>query len=348
MPLNPEKLNEIAAGVKAGDTPGPYTARDLLAWFGSARRGRLVVDMVRRHLKEAGLGTDPDFEYAFIDEPLTFVLRNGEPVSQSAIGTPEPLSVSLESATVMSDPTYRIGKLGSANASPVSVSPDATTAQAVTLMLYHDYSQLPVMRGEFTLKGAISWKSLGRTLALGHSCVTVRDCLEEAAVISSDTSLFAAIPTIVEKEYVLVKDAKNKIAGIVTTTDLSLQFRQLAEPFLLLGEIENHLRRLSAGKFSQAEISSVKTPSDAGRVITDLADLTFGEHIRLLEKPERWNALGLNIDRNVFVGHLNDVREIRNSVMHFDPDGVAPEELASLRNFTRLLSALDRSGSNVM
>jgi CBS domain-containing protein len=221
MPLNPEKLNEIAAGVKAGDTPGPYTARDLLAWFGSARRGRLVVDMVRRHLKEAGLGTDPDFEYAFIDEPLTFVPRNGEPVSQSAIGTPEPLAVSLESATVMSDPTYRIGKLGSANASPVSVSPDATTAQAVTLMLYHDYSQLPVMRGEFSLKGAISWKSLGRTLALGHSCVTVRDCLEEAAVISSDTSLFAAIPTIVEKEYVLVKDAKNKIAGTVTTTDLS-------------------------------------------------------------------------------------------------------------------------------
>jgi hypothetical protein len=212
-------------------------------------------------------------------------------------------------------------------------------------MLYFDYSQLPVMQGEFTLKGAVSWKSIGRALALGHLCSSVRDCLEEAAVISSDTSLFAAIPTIVEKEYVLVRDAKNRIAGIVTTTDLSLQFRQLAEPFLLLGEIENHLRRLSDGKFRQSDVASVKDPSDAQRVITDLSDLTFGEHIRLLENPERWGALGLKIDRSVFVKHLNDVRDIRNNVMHFDPDGVAPEELASLRNFTRLLSSVDSSNA---
>lgn len=346
MPWTPQKVDEIAAAVKAGEPPTGHSARELIGWFNSARRGRVVVAMVRNHLKEAGIRTQPDFEYAYIDEPLTFVLDNDEPnVTQESGVAPAPLIVPTMSAITIADPTYRIGKLESANTVPVSVAPDATVAQAVTTMLYNDFSQLPVMQGEFTLKGAVSWRSIGRALALGHLCTTVRDCIEEAAVITSDTSLFAAIPTIVEKEYVLVKDAKNRIAGIVTTTDLSLQFRQLAEPFLLLGEIENHLRRLSDGKFSQSEVSSVKDPSDTQRVINDLSDLSFGEHIRLLENPERWSALGLKIDRNVFVKHLNDVRDVRNNVMHFDPDGVAPEELASLRNFTRLLSSVGRTNS---
>jgi hypothetical protein len=169
--------------------------------------------------------------------------------------------------------------------------------------------------------------------------------MEDATVINSDTSLFAAIPTIVDRGYVLVKDAQNTICGIVTTTDLSLQFRQLAEPFLLLGEIENHLRRLSDGKFSAEEVASVKDPTDAEREITDLSDLTFGEHIRLLEKPERWGALGLRIDRTTFVRHLNEVKDIRNDVMHFDPDGTPPSELEKLRQFVRLLGALGSWGA---
>ena len=207
-------------------------------------------------------------------------------------------------------------------------------------MLYHDYSQLPIMQGERDLRGAVSWRSIGRTLSLRRECASVQDCMEDATVIGSDTSLFAAIPAIVEKEYVFVRDASKRIAGIVTTTDLSLQFRQLAEPFLLLGEIENHLRRLSDGKFTQEELATVKDPSDTRRTITDLSDLTFGEHIRLLEHPDRWQALNLPVDRGVFVRHLGEVRDIRNSVMHFDPDGVAPDELAQLRNFTRLLASL--------
>jgi len=346
MSWTPQKVDEIATAVKAGEPPTGHSARELIGWFNSARRGRIVVSIVRSHLKNAGIRTQPDFEYAYIDEPLTFVLDNGAPEAKPQTESVQaPLVVPTVSTIAIADPTYRVGKLESANTAPVSIAPDATVAQAITTMLYHDYSQLAVMQGEFALKGAVSWKSIGRALALGHLCSNVRDCLEEAAVISSDTSLFAAIPTIVEKEYVLVKDGKNRIAGIVTTTDLSLQFRQLAEPFLLLGEIENHLRRLSDGKFSQSDVSSVKDPSDTQRVIADLSDLTFGEHIRLLENPERWGALGLRIDRGVFVKHLNDVREVRNNVMHFDPDGVAPEELTSLRNFTRLLSSLGSSNS---
>jgi hypothetical protein len=37
---------------------------------------------------------------------------------------------------------------------------------------------------------------------------------------------------------------------------------------------------------------------------------------------------------------LDDVRKIRNGVMHFDPDGVDPAELLQLRNFANLLASL--------
>lgn len=352
------KVEEVATAVRAGEAPTGYTTRDLLSWFNAERRGRHIVAMIRRHLKRAGIKTQPDFEYAYIDGLLHFAIAEDEARAKapapepSAAGEPpeEPTtSVSIPipvTATGVGDPTYRIGKLESANTVPISVPPTATLAQAITLMLYHDFSQLPVMQGERDLKGAVSWRSIGRALALGHPCSVVRECMEESAVISSDTSLFAAIPVIVEREYVLIRDAANRIAGIVTTTDLSLQFRQLAEPFLLLGEIENHLRRLSDGRFTVAEVASVKDPADADREIADLSDLTFGEHIRLLEKPERWNALELSIDRGEFVKHLNDVRDVRNNVMHFDPDGVAPEDLAKLRRFTRLLASLGPAGTS--
>ncbi len=87
-------------------------------------------------------------------------------------------------------------------------------------------------------------------------------------------------------------------------------------------------------------LASVKDPGDADREVSDLADLSFGEHIRLLENPDRWQALSLRIDRETFVNYLNEVKEIRNDVMHFDPDGTDPSELDKLRQFVRLLAAV--------
>lgn len=339
MPSIPEPLHRLAEELNDGQTRSKFTPRELLGWFGAQRRGREIVWMIGRTLKGMRLKTEPDFEYAYIDGEIELApLEQDDQVqlAQSAIDQAVPKFV----GAAVEDPTYRIGKLPSANTRPTSVNPNATIGEAVTMMLLNDFSQLPVLQGERTLKGAITWQSLGTKLALGRDCNTVQDCMEEAAVISSDMSLFAAIPRIVEKGYVLVRDMQNVISGIVTTTDLSLQFRQLAEPFLLLGEIENHLRRLSNDKFSSEEVASVKDPTDVDREISDLSDLTFGEHIRLLENLERWGALGLRIDRTTFVNHLNEVKEVRNDVMHFDPDGTAPSELEKLRKFVRLLGAL--------
>ena len=82
----------------------------------------------------------------------------------------------------------------------------------------------------------------------------------------------------------------------------------------------------------------VRDPSDAARKIQGPDDLAFSEYLRLLEKPERWEQFGLAIDRVGFCKDLDNIRRIRNDVMHFDSDGVLPKELDSLRDFKKFLN----------
>src|SRR5262249_44077121 len=149
--------------------------------------------------------------------------------------------------------------------------------------------------------------------------------------VKADESIFLAVALIAEHECVLVRGTDKKICGIVTTSDLAVQFQQLGEPFLLLGEIENHLRSFLAGKFSQSELAAIRNPADEGRPLEDVADLGYGDYLRLLGEPSRWSRIGLALDRKAFIKELDDVRRIRNDVMHFDPDGIGDRDLAVLR-----------------
>jgi len=323
----PQELEEICSKLEKGVAPEPVSVRDLLAWFGASRRGSNVVRSIRRALERHGLETHPDFERAWIDAYVRFVLEGSEDeTSEDVMG-------------------YRIDALEAANRTPTWTSPDAPLAEAVTLMLANDYSQLPVMTTEREVKGTISWKSIGSRLSLGKGCATVRDCMDQAVVVSSGMSLFEAIDKIATEDYVLVKSRDGLVAGIVTATDLAEQFRELAEPFLIIGEIENLLRRLLHGKFSAKQLKEARDEKDAGRAIEGVADLTLGELVRLLQNQQRWKKLQLNIARQDFVQRLDRVRIIRNETMHFDPQGIDPDALQELRAFARFLRELHRLGA---
>ena len=56
-----------------------------------------------------------------------------------------------------------------------------------------------------------------------------------------------------------------------------------------------------------------------------------------MENPDRWKKIKLAIDRATFVDQLNRVRDSRNDVMHFDPDGLDDDDLTFLRDFSRFL-----------
>jgi CBS domain-containing protein len=296
------------------------------------------------------LATDPDFESAYIDSLIKFVVasqsENEQEQDQASVASrPTPTLAASAASPSLSDPTYRISKLGAANNLPTYIAPDSLLEKAVTLMLANDFSQLPVMTSERDVKGMISWTSIGTRLVLGRSGKHVRELMDSHQEIRADLSLFQAIPIIVQHYYVLIRGHDNRIIGIVTASDLNSQFQQLAEPFLLLGEIENHIRRILDGKFSPEEFASARDPSDIERQVADVSDLTFGEYIRLLEDGDRWNKLAISIDRATFCKQLDGVRRIRNDVMHFDPDGIPPSDLDHLRDFARFLQRLQSIGA---
>ena len=73
-------------------------------------------------------------------------------------------------------------------------------------------------------------------------------------------------------------------------------------------------------------------------------DLTLGEYIRLLQSNDRWARLSLRLDRAQFIKWLEQVRDVRNDVMHFDPDPVSAERLQLLREVVRMMQTLLRVG----
>ncbi len=314
----------------AAPTPESLTVRELLHKFGSRRRGDRITSFIRNGLEKYDLITNPDFEVGWIDSPITITLDSD---------ASEPTKTNHTS-----DPTHRIRSLEAANKRPMGVRPDDSLDVATTIMQLHDYSQLPVMTSEREVKGVISWKSIGARLSLGRECEWVRQCMDTEEELPSNTPLFEAIAPIAEHGYVLVRGEDEIITGIITAADLSLQFMQLAGPFLFIGEIEGHLRHLIHGKFTLEQFQAA-SPSEEGRHIEGSGDLTLGSYCRLLENKDLWQQLNLRIDRAEFVKHLDAVRQIRNDVMHFNPDGLSEDETRKLRDIARFFENLVRFGA---
>ena len=322
-----ERLKKIADRMKAERDGGAMpvaevtTVRKLLGWFNYSRRSDRLIRRIRAKFAELDLRTDPDFEREHIDGNIS-------------------IELDMEATCVRKDPvdpTVRIGVLPTAHRPPISVRPTDPLDKATTIMLIHDFSQLPVMVNPRDVKGVVSWRSIGTAFALGRLGNEVRQGMEEHREIAIDAPFFEGITDIWEHGYVLVRDVDRTISGIVTASDFARQFAQLAQPFLVIGEIELHLRNL-VSKFTLSEMAEAS--DDPARPIEGSWDLNFGAYCRLLANRDRWDKLGLRVDRATFMRNLDQVREMRNEVMHFSPDGLDPDEVEKLERVATFLRML--------
>jgi CBS domain-containing protein len=245
------------------------------------------------------------------------------------------------------DPVQKLGTLEAANAAPVTITRDANFQDAITLMMMHDYSQLPVMGSKTIVSGYVSWDTIGKALAYGKKPEMVKDVMAtDVVILDPDTPLLEAISKVHDIGFVVVQRSDKSLAGIVTTTDISKQFLTIAEPFLLLEQIEIHIRQILDGKFLVDEIRAFFSSKVAGEgsgptpEIVHIDDLTFGQYKLLMENPDNWNRLSLPIERAYFITQLDKIREIRNDVMHFDPEGLTMDQLTDLRKMAKFLKDL--------
>lgn len=153
-----------------------------------------------------------------------------------------------------------LGNLPSALGGVVSVAPNSTFEEAITLMLLNDYSQLAVMAGKHSLRGAVTWKSIAQ---IHHSkpSASFADAIVHADEFRYDKELIDVLPALEIADFVFVRDEKNAVAGIVTPADVMHAYGELATPFFLIGELDQLLRQVISRKFTLKEATSLCGPA---------------------------------------------------------------------------------------
>ena len=294
--------------------------RDFLSYFHCVKRTKGNNARIDDFLKSNDMETAPHYASVWIDG---YIKLKHKARARSKFDT---------------DPILRISILPSANKPPITINRDAKISDAITLMMMHNFSQLPVMSNPKSIAGLITWETIGIGITNGNDSKDVKDFLKTKVVtLELDTPLLEAIKTVIKEEIVIIQKRDKSISGIVTIADISSQFFSLTEPFLLLEKIENLMRILLDGKFLMEDLKGVCTEDDPAEFIDDL---TFGQYIRLIENENNFKKLNLNIERVPFIKQLDKIRLIRNDIMHFDPEGITEEQRDDLINMSNFLTAL--------
>lgn len=304
--------------------------RDFIAHWGAKRRGYWYVETIRADLEAAGLTTVPSFEVGWIDNTVVLKRLGSQTLAQAPDG--ESSATGPSDATALGE-ALRVSSLAPAAGALVSVRVEVELAHVESLMVRHDFSQIPIMRNDRDAAGIVSWESIGHARMSSDSCST-RDAMVPITVIDADDDLLQHVPLIVRDGFALVRDGQRLITRLVTTTDLSEAFLRLTSPFLIIGEIERRLRRVISDEFELPELTAVRDPKDE-REVKSADDLSLGEYVRLLQDEVNYARLGWRYERKLFLESLEKLRTVRNEVMHFSPDPLSDEDSAEIGNLLR-------------
>ncbi|MEV3971671.1 CBS domain-containing protein [Streptomyces sp. NPDC050698] len=315
--------------------------RDLLALWGYRIRDHACVPQIRLDLTNAGLNTVPDFAVGSLDAEVAIVPIAHDRDTAAGVGdgedtaVPDPADDSEEPVGVFPQAAMRVHDLPCAHR-VASITPDESLSAAMGRMVEHGYSQLPVIDGSGTLHGVVTWASIVHMHATGRKTCLASAISTEYEIVNASAHLLPILPAIRAHEFVLVRAADGQVSGIVTSADLAGEFGTVARPFFTLGEIERRLRRCLGRVYDEADVQKVHKKK------TSVDEMMFGEYIRLLNNQERWDKLGWPlVDRDHFIGLLSRVKDVRNTVMHFNALSLRAEQLDLLDSFVSMLRLYD-------
>ncbi|MCH8622898.1 CBS domain-containing protein [Undibacterium sp. TS12] len=331
-------LSSLASGIEGGNSAGIWiSVRDLVKWSGYVRRRGNSERLIQDALDKLHLRTLPDFRDAHISGTVMLQKIDENPVSANVSEAVADIVAIDRDAHIL-----KVGLLEAANRSPIRVSPGASIFDATSLMIKHNFSQLPIMADERRVFGMVNWQSITSwVLKHGTLPTKVDECMLPHAEVLFNATLFDTISTIINQECVLVRKHDKTVSGIITAADLGIQFSEMSEAFLKIGQIEAILRMIIEKYYPIEEIKNAKDPIDTTRDIKSVDHLTFGEYKRLLENTEKWaQYFKQNISRKIFIETLEEVRLIRNDVMHFDPTGINDEDLSTLSTALRFFNSV--------
>jgi predicted transcriptional regulator len=317
-------LLSLVEEIKKDKKAREITPRELFNGLSCYRRTPGNCNYVDQFLNKHNLEVEPGYNDVWIDS--TIKIRH-KPLAKTK--SPK-------------DPIKKVQILKAASQLPKFIDNSANIEEAITTMQLYNYSQLPVTNnGLRGLCGYISWETIGIAIFNGIKSKIVKDYKsDDIEILNLQTPLLKAIRTIYEHDFAVVIKEDQSLCGIITTTDISSQFLSITEPFVLLEEIENQIRNLFDEHFLLEEIKTVCL--DSNKKIETIDDMTFGEYIKIMEIPENWDKLEIESDRRLFIQRLDEIRQIRNDIMHFEPAGITEEQYQKLQLTSRYLDKITK------
>lgn len=325
-----DRIADLIARASTG--PVETTVRKLLAVWGFRNRTHDNVLLIERDLAASGLRCTPDLNAGSLTDAVHVGAQPVSSPNASGSGTPVP-------APPVLPPTLMVRDVQSAGHGVTSVKPDQDLVEVRKLMMELRYSQLAVMSGDSDLQGAVTWRGIARAYrARPTGLATVKDAMfSPVPEVRADAELLGQIGAILYEGFALVRNADHRICGIVTTADLAVKFQDLTTPYFQIRELERRLRRCIDAVFDGV---ALRTATGANK-LQSAGDMTFQQYLNLLDDEARWSQMGWGQpDRTLFLNYLEEVREIRNKVMHFTQE-LRPTEKQTLVHCLNFMKELD-------
>lgn len=312
-------INELAKEIQTDKKNiKKITPRELFNALGFERRTSGNCYWVDKFLNDNSLMVEPHYNDVWIDSEID--LKH------------QPLATT----NIPIDPIRKINILSSATNIPTYIDNSDSLNKATTLMQCHNFSQLPVTTNkERGLIGYISWESICKAQINGIKSEIVKDYVNtNVATLLPETPLIQAIEIVKEHDFAIVLAKDKSLFGIVTVSDITSQFIIETEPFLLINELECHLRNLLKEKIL---LTDLQTLCNANKTIKSIDDLSFGDYIAIFSNKEQWEKIGIVAEQDTFIDKIEEIRSIRNDVMHFRPTEIDAEKINTIRNIIKYL-----------
>ncbi|WP_181548931.1 hypothetical protein [Micromonospora saelicesensis] len=335
-------LEEARAEAEEG-TPRTLTVREFIRHWGLEDRDRTTSAQIDADLANHGLTTIPDFRTVSLDKTIRIVVL---PEGDSDDAATDVASDGVEATTSDDEESVDFGlTLGNLLPDDMSlawVSPTASFEEAITAMQVDDFSQIAVLTNPYTLHGAVSWESIA---AAKHrnARAAFSDAIDRRAatrVFDYNVRLLDVLETLQQSGFIFVRDDQRKITGIITAADVVRKYDETATPFFLIGEIDQELRQLLQNTFDEETVR--QACSSAGSSFRSFDSMSIGQYQAVLDNPDCWQQLDWPLDRRVFIKRLDQLRKVRNNVMHFNPDPVRHTDVDKLRHFLDLIRRYSR------
>jgi len=128
---------------------------------------------------------------------------------------------------------------------PISITENETGHLALSMMIEHDFRQLPVVDEDNIVQGMITSDSLLKALSYfkdSLGSIKVSHAMVKTKVCRIDDELSELLQALADTNAIPIVDKQNKLKAIVTSYDTAEYFRRRAEDIMLAGDIETTLK----------------------------------------------------------------------------------------------------------